>query len=105
MSQSLVPPNQLESVAQRFRLLGEPVRLELLGALHEAGKLSVGELVEATGHRQANVSKHLGLMADDGLLTRNRDGVRVYYAIDDPTLSALCLLVSTQLNEEAAEVE
>jgi ArsR family transcriptional regulator len=101
MSQPLVPSDQLEPVAHRFRLLGEPVRLELLGALHDEGELSVGELVEATGHRQANVSKHLGLMAEDGLVTRNRDGVHVYYAIDDPTLSALCLLVSTQVEEEA----
>jgi ArsR family transcriptional regulator len=103
MEQPLVPTDQLDAVAQRFRLLGEPVRLELLNALHARGELSVGELVEITGHRQANVSKHLGLMADDGLLTRTRDGVHVYYAIDDPTLSALCLLVSTQRAEEAKQ--
>jgi ArsR family transcriptional regulator len=103
MEQPLVPTDQLDAVAQRFRLLGEPVRLELLNVLHTRGELSVGELVEVTGHRQANVSKHLGLMADDGLLTRTRDGVHVYYAIDDPTLSALCLLVSTQRAEEAKQ--
>jgi ArsR family transcriptional regulator len=39
-------------------------------------------------------------MADEGLLTRSREGVHVYYAIDDRTLSALCLLVSTQLAED-----
>lgn len=100
MSQPLVPSDQREAVAQRFRLLGEPVRLELLETLHDEGKMSVGELVEATGHRQANVSKHLGQMAENGLLDRAREGVRVYYTIDDPTLSALCLLVTTQLAEE-----
>jgi len=97
MSQPLVPPDQREAVAQRFDVLGEPVRLELLAVLHAEGALSVGELVEATGHRQANVSKHLGLLAEEGLLDRTRDGVHVYYSIDDPTLSALCLLVTTQL--------
>ena len=104
MNQPLVAPDQLKAVAERFSVLGEPVRLELLNALHVHGAMSVGELVEATGHRQANVSKHLGRMADEGLLTRNREGVRVYYAIDDQTLAALCLLVSTQLaqNDEAA---
>ena len=81
-------------------MLGEPVRLELLNALHVHGKMAVGEVVEATGHRQANVSKHLGRMADEGLLARTREGVHVYYEIDDPTLSALCLLVSTQLADE-----
>ncbi len=103
MSQSLVATDQLDEVAQRFRLLGEPVRLELLNTLHAEGRMSVGELVETTGHRQANVSKHLGLMAEDGLLARNRDGMHVYYDIDDPTLSALCLLVSTQLQEEPGD--
>ena len=100
MTQPLVPPDEIEAVARRFRLLGEPVRLELLTVLHEEGKLSVGELVETTGHRQANVSKHLGLMADEDVLNRTREGVHVYYAIDDPTLSALCLLVSTQLRDD-----
>jgi ArsR family transcriptional regulator len=41
-------------------------------------------------------------MADENLLTRRRDGVYVYYSISDPTLSALCLLVSTQLKEDAS---
>lgn len=103
MEQSLVPSDQLEGVAQRFALLGEPVRLELLNVLYARGEMTVGDLVEATGHRQANVSKHLGLMADDGLLARDRDGVYVYYAIDDPTLASLCLLVSTQLGEESVD--
>ena len=102
MNQPLVSPDQLEAVAERFTVLGEPVRLELLNTLHVHGAMSVGEVVEATGHRQANVSKHLGRMADEGLLARSREGVHVYYAIDDHTLSALCLLVSTQLAEDDA---
>ncbi len=97
MNQSLVPPDQLEAVARRFKLLGAPVRLELLNVIATEGEMSVGELVDATGHRQANVSKHLGLMADDGLLSRRRDGVHVFYALDDPTLGALCMLVQAQI--------
>lgn len=100
MSSSLVSQNELDRVARRFRLLGEPVRLELLNALHEEGEMTVGDLVEVTGHRQANVSKHLGLLSDDGLLSRNREGKHVYYSLCDNTLPALCLLVSTRLNAE-----
>jgi len=103
MSQSLVPDDQIEAVAERFRVLGEPVRLELLNVLHTEGKQSVGALVETTGHGQANVSKHLGRMADEGLVSRTRDGVHVYYALDDGTLPALCLLVATQLGDESSE--
>jgi len=99
---ALVPADQIDAVARRFRLLGEPVRLRLLNVLAEEGEMTVGDLVEATGQRQANVSKHLGLMADEGLLTRRREGVYVYYSLHDPTLSALCLLVSTQLQEADA---
>jgi ArsR family transcriptional regulator len=97
---ALVPPDQIDNVAHRFRLLGEPVRLRLLNLLHEHGEMTVGDLVDATGQRQANVSKHLSRMAEAGLLARRREGVYVHYAVSDPTLSALCLLVSTQLREQ-----
>lgn len=100
MDQSLVPPGQIEAVAHRFKLLGAPVRLELLNALQGEGEKTVGELVESTGHRQANVSKHLSMMADGGVLRRRREGVYVYYSIRDQTLGALCLLACTQLQEE-----
>jgi ArsR family transcriptional regulator len=100
MNRPLVPPDEIEAVARRFEVLGEPVRLELLSALRGAGEQTVSELVEATGYRQPNVSKHLGVMAEEGLLTRRRDGVHVYYALDDPTLGALCMLVSRRLREE-----
>jgi ArsR family transcriptional regulator len=99
---ALVPPDQIDNVAHRFRLLGEPVRLQLLNLLHEHGEMTVGDLVDATGQRQANVSKHLSRMAEAGLLARRREGVYVHYAVSDPTLSALCLLVSTQLREQEA---
>jgi len=98
----LVPPDQLEAVARRFRLLGEPVRLELLSVLHDEGEMAVGDLVDATGHRQANVSKHLTRMAEEGLLTRHQDGLYVYYAVADPTLAALCQLVRGRLDGEIA---
>ncbi len=100
MDRPLVPPDEIEAVARRFEVLGEPVRLELLSTLQRAGEQTVGELVEATGHRQPNVSKHLRIMTEDGLLARRRDGVHVYYALDDPTLGALCMLVSRRRREE-----
>jgi ArsR family transcriptional regulator len=96
----LVPSDQLDAVARHFRLLGEPVRLELLSVLHVEGKMTVGDLVEATGQQQANVSKHLKRMAEAGLLVRRQEGVYVYYAIDDPTLTALCQLVRGRLDGE-----
>ena len=101
MDRPLVPPDEIEAVARRFEVLGEPVRLELLSVLHKAGEQTVGEIVDATGYRQPNVSKHLSTMAKEDLLVRRRDGVHVYYALDDPTLGALCMLVSRRLRAEA----
>lgn len=93
----------IERVAQRFKVLSEPVRLELLDTLARNQEMSVQELVDATGHRQANVSKHLNLMAREGLLSRRKEGLYVYYAIDDPSIQGLCFLVTTRLKQEVQE--
>lgn len=93
----------IEQVARRFKLLSEPVRLELLNQLQVRGALSVQELVEATGHQQANVSKHLLLMAREGLLSRRKEGLNVYYDIEDPTVSGLCVLVCSRIRQESFE--
>lgn len=100
MSAILLPKPMIERVAHRFKLLSEPVRLELLNLLHVHGEMNVQELVDASGHNQANVSKHLLQMARDGMLDRRKDGLNVYYSIQDPTLQSLCLLVCTQLRQE-----
>ena len=85
-----------------FKLLGEPVRLEILNLLQEQGEVNVQDLVEALGQSQANVSKHLSLMLREGMIARRQDGLFAYYRISDPTISALCLLVCGKLQEEAA---
>lgn len=100
MSLPLLPSTVLADVARRFRLLGEPVRLELLNMLHVHGELPVTDLVEASGQSQANVSKHLGLLAAEGMVSRRKDGLFVYYKIADPTLAAICLLVCSKLQQE-----
>jgi ArsR family transcriptional regulator, arsenate/arsenite/antimonite-responsive transcriptional repressor len=99
MKATLVPQSQLAQAARRFRLIGEPTRLELLNLLHARGELNVQALVEASGQSQANVSKHLRLLLEEGLVGRRRDGPFSYYRIADPTLAALCMLVCGQLND------
>ncbi len=101
MDATLVPNDLFEQVARRFRVLGEPVRLLLLNLLHRHGEMNVQQLVEASDQSQANVSKHLRLMADEGLLSRRKDGLFVYYDIQDQSLSGLCLLVCGQVQRGA----
>ena len=83
---------QLEAVARLFAVLSEPSRLILLQALHD-GPLTVSELVEACDMKQANVSKHLGVLHDHRLVKRERDGISVRYQIADPMIFSLCNLV------------
>lgn len=82
----------VELVAQRFRMLGEPFRLRLLQQL-ESGEKTVNELVTAIDGNQSNVSKHLALLHDAGLVERRREGTFVVYAISDPLVFKLCDLV------------
>lgn len=96
----LVPSLLVHRVARRFKLLSEPVRLELLNLLHAHGEMTVQELVAATGQHQANVSKHLNMMAKEGLLNRNREGLFVYYAIKDASIQGICLLISGRIRQE-----
>lgn len=96
-----LPPGALELVAARFRMLAEPMRLRLLNELR-GGEQTVTALVEATGAGQANVSKHLGLLADAGMVGRRKDGLSVHYHITDESLFELCDLVCGRLQKELA---
>ena len=89
----------LELVARRFRVLGEPFRLRLLQQL-ERGERTVGELVESLEASQSNVSKHLQLLYDAGLVARRRDGNSIFYSIGDPLVFQLCRLVCDNETEK-----
>ncbi|MCH8568523.1 MAG: metalloregulator ArsR/SmtB family transcription factor [Balneolales bacterium] len=93
----------LEIVAHRFKILGEPMRLRLLSALRDK-EYCVQELVELTGAGQANVSKHLSLLASTGYVGRRKDGLHVYYFIQDPTVYTLCELVCDRIAISAKEL-
>jgi ArsR family transcriptional regulator len=93
----LVPDRLLARVARRLKVLGDPVRLELLNHLRIHGATNVQTLVDATGHRQANVSKHLGILMREGLVTRRKEGVQSFYTLADPSLPGVCVLLTNQL--------
>ena len=88
----------LELVAQRFRALGDATRLALLQALFD-GERTVQELCELSGASQANASKHLALLLEQGLVARRRDGLYTRYRVNDATLQRLCGLVCASLAE------
>ncbi len=79
----------LKLITSRFKVLSEPNRLKLIIALHD-GQKSVSELIEATGLRQANVSRHLQTLTQAGLLARHRQGLAVFYSIADRGIFDMC---------------
>jgi DNA-binding transcriptional ArsR family regulator len=84
-----LPEPLIELVAQRFRVLGEPMRIRLLDRLRE-GEATVGELQAALDASQQNVSKHLGVLHAAGMVSRTKRGNHAVYAISDPTVFDLC---------------
>jgi DNA-binding transcriptional ArsR family regulator len=88
----------LTLIAARFRVLAEPMRLKILNALGD-GESSVGELVAATGAGQANISKHLGILYEAGLLKRRKEGLSTYYSVADTSIFELCETVCSSLGE------
>ena len=84
-----LPNDLVDLIAHRFRVLGEPMRIRLLDRLRE-GEASVNELSEALDASQQNVSKHLAVLAEVGILGRRKEGTYVYYRIVDKGVFALC---------------
>jgi DNA-binding transcriptional ArsR family regulator len=91
----------LQMIADRFKVLAEPMRLRILHALWD-GEITVGEIIAATGGLQANVSKHLGILQQAGLVSRRKDGLNVYYRICDETVFELCEVVCASLHDRLA---
>jgi len=97
-----LPPEALEHVAAYFQALSEPTRLNLINLLR-AGERNVGELARSCGCTTANTSKHLALLAGQGLVARESRGTSVYYRIADETIYALCDLVCDSLARKFAQ--
>lgn len=87
-----LPKQALEQVAAYFQVLSEPTRLSLLNLLR-SGERNVGELAQLCGYTSANVSRHLALLTQHGLVERESRGTSVYYRIADESVYALCDLV------------
>lgn len=99
-----LPEPLIDLVAQRFRVLGEPMRIKLLDRLRE-GDATVGELQDALGASQQNISKHLGILHAAGMVARTKDGNRSRYAISDPSVFDLCDQVCGGVRRQLQELD
>jgi len=87
-----LPPEALDQVAGYFQALSEPTRLRILNLLRD-GERNVGDIAQSTGFTAANVSRHLSLLAERGMVAREGRGTSVWYRIADPSIYDLCDLV------------
>ena len=99
-----LPAPLVERIAERFRVLGEPMRIRLLDRLRE-GEASVQALTDALGTTQQNVSKHLSVLHGAGIVTRRRDGTRTLYAIADNSVFELCDMVCGGFRRQVTELD
>ena len=92
----------LEPVAEYFKVISEISRLQIICCL-KSGAMNVSEIGEETGLGQANLSKHLKVLTQAGILSRQPRGVSVYYQVDDPLIFQLCELVCDRIYERMQE--
>ncbi|WP_107667565.1 helix-turn-helix transcriptional regulator [Cyanothece sp. BG0011] len=86
----------LAPIADYFKILSETSRLQILSCLKDGG-MNASELSKATGLGQANLSKHLKMLTEAEILSRQPQGVTIYYEIQDPMIFELCELVCGRL--------
>ena len=91
-AQRLLSEQELENVANHFRILSEPMRLKILQTICREPR-TVTQIVDQTGASQTNVSKHLSLLAMAGIVSRSKSGSFVYYKLEDALTLKLCQLV------------
>ena len=99
-----LPEQLVDLIAQRFRVLGEPMRIKLLDRLRD-GEVTVGELQAALDASQQNVSKHLGVLLQAGMVSRTKRGTSSVFAIADESVFELCEHVCGGLRRQLSELD
>jgi|GEM_PF-1922052 len=92
---ALFKSEELEKAALLFKLLSDPTRLRILQALCKEER-NVGDIVDATGASQANVSKHLALLTVHNVTSRRRNGLQIFYRVCEPLILELCQTVKNR---------
>lgn len=90
---------QLERTAYVFKAIGDPIRLQILSTLGDS-EMSVQDIAEALGASHSNVSRHLGLLLQGGVLLRRRDASRALYRVSDRSALALVVVVREVFTEQ-----
>jgi DNA-binding transcriptional ArsR family regulator len=98
-----IPAELAELIAQRLRVIGDPIRIRILDLLRE-DELSVAAITDALGTSQQNASKHLGVLLQAGIVARRKDGTSALNRIADEGIFALCEQVCGGLQAQITEL-
>jgi DNA-binding transcriptional ArsR family regulator len=101
---SPLDPGAAELIARRFHALSDPTRLRILDILRHSDEASVGEMTEALGTSQQNVSKHLAALQVEGFVSRRKRGTSSLYRISDPAVLELCDRLCAAMEAQLAEL-
>jgi DNA-binding transcriptional ArsR family regulator len=94
----------LRRQAEICKTLAHPKRLMIIHELRE-GEMSVGHMVSRLGLSQANVSQHLAILRDRGIVAPRREGTTVYYSLASPKIGQACDLVQEVLAEQLSQTQ
>jgi ArsR family transcriptional regulator len=89
-----------EAKAQIYKALGHPIRIQVVEMLAQ-GEKSVSEIVAQVGAKEANLSRHLGVLKSAGIIKARKEGLNVYYQLIMPCLVSMFSCVNSALVEKA----
>ena len=72
----------IDRASRSLKAMSHPLRLKILCTLGE-NEISVQDIVESVGTSQSNISQHLAILRDKGILSARKDANRVYYKVGD----------------------
>jgi DNA-binding transcriptional ArsR family regulator len=101
---SKTDPAILAAVADYFKVLSEGSRLQILTFV-KSGSMNVMEIGEETSLGQANLSKHLKVLTQGGILSPQPKGTSAYYEIADPVIFEFCELACDHITERVLQHE
>jgi ArsR family transcriptional regulator len=84
--------SDIEQAARCLKAMSHPLRLKILCTLG-SDSISVQDIVSQVGTSQSNISQHLAILRDKGILACRKEANRVYYRVDDArTLKLICMM-------------
>lgn len=84
--------DHIDQAARAMKAIAHPLRLKILCVLGDQA-VSVQDIVEAVGTSQSNISQHLALMREKGIIRSRKQANRVYYSVSDQRTLRLIVMV------------